>query len=130
MLLSASWSVYAQSYSIANDTLSWKVTKLFNLANQETVNLDSEFITQGPNSIKWLQENGGKVFEFSVVEMQGSWANLNEDGEVVYIVSLMGNDNKIKFQRVDGQLKISMEFIKDGENSMPYVFSVSKIKRG
>jgi hypothetical protein len=118
----------AQILSPATDTLRWESNGFDNLSNQETVTHESTFTT-GTNSIVWDQLDGESTYTFTVLSQQGEWNNVSQDGSTVFTVNKGSSTGTLTFQRVNGELKVSMEFIKNGVNVMPYVFTVSAVTK-
>lgn len=120
---------YSQNASLDRDTLTWTVSEYYNLVNNETIKQKTEFVTFGLGYINWLQDDGRKVYKFAVKNMQSSWTDLNSDGQAIFHVSLNDFYGELKFQRVNGVLKVLFDFQKDGQNVMPYVFFVSNLTK-
>ena len=115
----------AQTLSI-NDYLIWKTSGFRNVLTDEKKNENGVFESSG-DSIIWTYNNGKTTLALPVASRQDSWPDINEDGASTFNVTLNNIPGKIMFQKSNGQLKITMEFIKNDVNTMPYEFTVSSV---
>jgi hypothetical protein len=115
---------YGQTISIAQDTITWEIDELTDLAKDTTEVFHCKFITT-PTGIKWLQKNDGFINNFSVVSTSGSWENLSLNGNYTFHVSFQDQTGTLSFERVGGLLHVTMSFLDGGKNKMPYSFRVS-----
>jgi len=119
---------HAQILSPVTDTLEWQSGEFYNTSNQETVSHQSKFTT-GTSEILWDQLNGESSYTFTIVSTDGEWNDVNTDGARVYHVTKGPTSGTLTFQRENGITKVTMEFIKNGTNVMPYVFTVSAVSK-
>jgi hypothetical protein len=123
-LVGLGYVTYGQTISIGQDTITWEIDELNDLARDTTEVFHCKFITT-PTGIKWLQKNDGFINNFSVVSTSGSWGNLSLNGSYTFNVSFHEQTGKLSFERVDGLMHITMSFLEAGSNKMPYSFRVS-----
>ncbi len=115
----------AQTISI-NDYLIWKTSGFRNVLTDEKKNENAVF-ESSVDSIIWIHDNGKRREKLPVASKQDSWPDINEDGSSTFSVTWNNIPGKIMFQKSNGQLKITMEFIKNNVNTMPYEFTVSSV---
>jgi hypothetical protein len=79
------------------------------------------------DSIVWVQDNGRMSGALVVISKQETWLNTDEDGSTTFSVVWKQIPGTVRFQRSNGQTRITMEFIRNNVNLMPYEFTVSQI---
>ena len=124
-LVTVSSVTYVHGQSI--ETTRWKASSVENLEQGEELTRASEFVFDSSNSILWKQDNGNKIYSFEIISVAGAWTDLSQDGVTTYTVSRAGLTGTIKFQRSSAQYTLSMNFVRDGKNVMPYIFNVSSV---
>jgi hypothetical protein len=77
--------VSAQDISVS--TLRWSATGFKDLDSGGDFSNGCEFITYGTGRIKWIQDNGKEVLEWTVSETVGSWADVKTTGSYQYLFS-------------------------------------------
>src|SRR6186713_2719182 len=87
ILIFISLHTSAQTQPVTQDTLTWQVNTLTDLAADSTANFSCTFITYGTSRIVWLQKEGTFVTEFNVSSVQGTWADVQQPGSITYHVS-------------------------------------------
>jgi hypothetical protein len=115
---------WATAQSVDSSNLTWHVDGFHNKSNNEDVTLASRFETS-PQQIRWSQKGGAFVYDFEVTGKTGSWTELQVDGEVTFEVTFRGQSGTIRFARTQGKITIETSILKDGQNLLPYVFTVS-----
>ncbi|MBL7851127.1 MAG: hypothetical protein JNN04_09510 [Cyclobacteriaceae bacterium] len=123
ILVQAAW---VEGQSLTSAQLTWTSSGMYNKTNQETVAYGCTFET-GPGVVKWIQKGGAVVYEFTVTGARGSWQNVAEDGELTLDVTFRGQPGTIRFARSGSSITIEPDIQKDGQNSMPFRFTISAI---
>ena len=113
----------AQTLSI-DDYLIWKTSGFRNVLTDEKKNENAVF-ESSVDSIIWTHNR--KREKLPVASKQDSWPDINEDGASTFNVTFNNIPGKIVFLKSNGQLKITMEFIKNNVNTMPYEFTVASV---
>jgi hypothetical protein len=117
-----------QETSIARDTIVWQVDQLTDLAANTSEVFHCKFVTT-PTDIEWLQKSDSFSNNFSVLNTEGSWNDLSNDGRYTFHVSFNGENGNLYFERVNGIVQITMSFIDGEKNKMPYLFRVSNYSK-
>jgi len=127
LLFAISIQLHAQSDDFTK-RLVWKVSGVSNTDNStDQYTSNSEFVTQGTNTIQWLQKGGAIVYNFDVTQKSGNWKDSKKDGELLFAVMFRGHAGKIKFSRRQGQVKIETNIPIEGKNTLPFVFTIDSI---
>jgi hypothetical protein len=122
-LVLAGVQAQAQSPSIYQDTITWEVNQLTDLAQNHSEPFQCKFITS-PSGIRWLQQNDAFVQEFIVQGATGEWLDLSTDGSREFEILFQERSGRLRFERTGGQVKIRMTFMEGGRDTMPYLFHV------
>jgi hypothetical protein len=124
-----SWCVQGQQISIEGDVIEWSVDQLTDTKAGASMVFNCAFESHPGEKIVWIQEGGANINEFLIQGTIGSWPDLDQDGRIVYQVSYMGKSGQIVLSRTGGVLELGMEFMEQGENSLPYVFRISSYSK-
>lgn len=125
LLLAASLQSTAQN--IMNDTLVWESNQVKDKSSGSQFELSSQFKTYGSKKIEWLQKANTvkKVFEVSSIE--GSWTEINSNGEVSFLILTENLKGRITFKRSMGNPTVEFSFIRNGAETMPFEFSINSV---
>jgi hypothetical protein len=96
------------------------------LNNNQEISLQSTFTIDGENTIRWEQNGGAKIYNFTILSVDSQWKNTEQNGVVRYEVEAKGKRGIITVGRVSNLLEISMEFLQDGANTMPFTFTIER----
>ena len=122
LLLLTFYSAQAQ-LSLLNDSIQWESDYFLDTGTQDTVSIETEFITCKKQCIQWLQNGGEYKLEFKIRSVSDDWET---SGITTYLVSYQKRNGAIRFARLgDNTCEINFDFPEDGKNSMPYKFHVS-----
>lgn len=113
---------------VAKAKIQWLCNEAHNLATQDTIKITCEFISTGTKTIEWTQRSGAVVQRLQVVEVDGSWMDIEQPGKVVYTVVMDGYKGIVIMERTQGnEVFLTINF-SDHENGVQMRFLVEKIK--
>jgi len=126
-LIALSFQVLGQNDDFAHKLL-WKINGVSKTdSSTDQFSSSSEFVTQGTNTITWIQKGGSVVYNFEVTQKAGNWRDSKQDGELVFSVLFRGHAGKIKFSRKEGRITIEPHIPIEGKNTLPFVFTIVSI---
>ncbi|HYC86492.1 MAG TPA: hypothetical protein VEB86_14770 [Chryseosolibacter sp.] len=114
----------ANAQSITSGEITWQADSLTDVPSDSSYAIASQFVT-GQSSIEWIQKNGTYVREFAVVATTGEWADVSQDGEIVYSVTLNGRAGEIKVGRYAGTHRIRLTYERSEAETLEYSFHIS-----
>ena len=115
--------------SIEHDTIRWQVSSFYDESNHETLNETGSFILKGGLNIKWIQDADQATHDFTIVNREGNWPDLSQNGSMTFMVERNNRPGKIVFTRTSERTSIRMEFIRDNINVMPFTFNVIGLEK-
>lgn len=107
--------------NIKSNKLSWLADSSVDVQTATTTKYAAEFITNGIQTVQWVQKKGEKTATYTVTGTEGEWLNVLEDGTFKYFLERNGNTCTLILKKVGVEKTITLEFIKPGES--PYVLS-------
>lgn len=127
LLVATTTLVQAQT-NIARDTILWRVDSFRDTSSGEELTIGSEFTTFGKNAIEWSQQSGEFVMRFEITSTSGHWPDLSVPGSTNYKVRYRGRTGVIRIVKPGplDDVKIELEFLERGANTMPFVFHVQQ----
>lgn len=116
----------SRAQDAATTSLGWQVTGFTNRTNQETTNLPSR-IESSAHSVRWLQKNGTRVYEFDVTGHSGSWPDVQADGEITFQIVFRGQTGSIRFSRQQGLCQVYIDLPQQPTALLPYTLTVAQV---
>lgn len=114
--------------NITDKKTTWSSTSLTDLTNNSTIALNSQFILDHNQTIKWIQKNGELVNTFEITGVSGQWNDIDEQGSIDCTVTINGLTGHIEFYRNNNGLQIKTNINRAGVNDMPFIFIVSNVQ--
>ena len=115
--------MHAQCQSIASSTISWSTTKTFNVTTGETSPESSQLISYQQSKVEWKAESGALKYSFNVTGTSGSWADVSQDGEIIYKVRNADFNGNIYFSKIGTDIRIRI-IIQNGADPVVYDLTV------
>ncbi len=110
-LFALSLSGHAQD--IAQQTISWSVTKMQNMTGGEFSEERATLITYGRNKVELKSSDGSLRWTLDVVEAIGTWTNVNTSGSITYEVKGEGASGTLTFQKDANGAKARLLLVKE-----------------
>ena len=109
-----------------SDTVKWTSGSFVDVNSNQTVPLASEFITYGPSSVEWLQQQGELQSKrvYDVVTVTGDW---NSTGYVQYTLTANGKETILRFEHVNNTNTITMKVMLNQQVYDEYRFTVNEV---
>ncbi len=115
---------------ISKDNIGWNAVNAVNQSNtQDAFTYTGSFVTYGNQKMDWRQKNGSKVYSYSVSSIEGTWQNLNQDGQLVFHLQNSTVNGTATFARVSGQVTVHLKLYVKGNADTDYVFSIGSITK-
>lgn len=107
------FTTYSQNQ--ASSAVSWSVTKTFD-AGKGITNETAAALNISSSKIDWLDAKGKLVKSFTVVEVKGTWSDMNQPGEIAYI---LGNESSgvLSVSRTDQETIASLVLTSETETT-------------
>jgi hypothetical protein len=112
---------YAQD--ITSTTLTWKVDACLDVATGISSSTSDQLVSYGKERIEWRDGTGGVKATFEIIEVNGQWTNVMNNGAILYEVRSDGRQGTIQFSRVNGIPTIQIVLLKPDDN--PDIFRLS-----
>ncbi|MBX2954512.1 MAG: hypothetical protein KF846_00045 [Cyclobacteriaceae bacterium] len=125
-VVSIFWGCIAQS--ITDKKTTWSSVTLTDISNNSTIDLNSQFILDHNQTIKWVQRGGELTYTFDITNVSGQWSNTDEPGSIDCTVTINGLTGNIEFYRNNNGLEIKTNINRAGVNDMPFIFIISKVQ--
>lgn len=123
--LLAGRSLHAQD--ISAQTLSWNAIKAVDQTNQSEIVYSSTFVTQAGASVQWLQNDGSKVYDYTIDTADGTWPDVSQDGSITYHVTGRKVTGDMVFSKSQGQWSVRVTIYFNGNITMDYLFSIDQV---
>lgn len=118
-------SVAAFSQTIKTDTISWVATKAVNQVDQSEFAYNGTFITYGTSALDWSQREGRSVKHYTVISADGSWNDLDTDGQKTFQVQNGEVTGTLVFARSTGVITVHLQLLVSGKPDQDYLFYIT-----
>jgi hypothetical protein len=118
----------AQSINIQSDEITWNIDGMTDLAANATVPYQCKFITNGVNTIDWVQDNGNFIMHFSVTNVNGDWSNPAENGSMIFSISGEGLSGQFIVSRSAQGLSAALHLV-GGTHEINHSYPVQSYER-
>jgi hypothetical protein len=115
-----------QGEDISRDTIEWHSEQAYNFKNQEQFQFVSYFKSFGESKVEWIQKSGSLVHTFIVDLVDGTWTNIQSNGEVVFNIRYEDKPGKITFSKSDNGTVVLLDLTNADPNGISYRFDVIK----
>jgi hypothetical protein len=85
--------------NLANANLVWEVDQTTDLQTNEAKAYQATFKTNGKQTLEWIQKKGKLSAVYTIVSMDGTWANVSSAGAVTFLLERNGKNLRAKFER-------------------------------
>lgn len=124
LVLTVFLATFSSAQSIVTATLQWKASQAMNMQTGEMIENPGLIITAGRNTVEWRKDDGTIRYLFTVNEVVGTWANVNQVGTITYEVAGEGGNGTATFLRTSEGMSIRIFLTKEGEQQL---FELSNI---
>jgi hypothetical protein len=125
ILTLAAAGLHAQN--IATTTLSWKADACLDV-NTGIVNAAYDQVLSYSNTrIEWRTIQGDLKRTFTILEGNGQWANVTQNGSMLYEVESDGRRGTVQLSRTAGAVSIHILLLRDDGDAEQFTLSVSTI---
>lgn len=105
----------------------WSCSQFTDLVSNESVTSSCQFVSDGDKSVQWIQKGGSLVYDFEIIQFEGSWSDVESLGSINYKVKLGSSAGSINFSRKGSSLIVLMQL--EGESGKIYnEYLVSKVQ--
>ncbi len=118
---------FLQAQSVTTQTLRWNASGFKDLVSGETVAVASQFVTYGQQQVEWVQGNGSFISTYTITSVTGSWANVNNDGSIVY--NIAGNEltGQLTFARTTTGILVQLTFTSGTTSTIQHSYTITSI---
>lgn len=117
--------VLAQDITTA--TISWAVTQTQAVNTGDITESEDRVISHGQSTIEWTDRHGVVKKSFTISEVNGSWANVQTPGTILYEVQNGEESGTITFQRTANEILIRILILRGEEIPDIYEMTISTI---
>lgn len=121
------FSAAVAGQDIRQANLSWSSSRNVNSADKDTTAYTCSFTTRLAQSIDWIQNNGTDVSTYTVNSVEGSWTDIQAEGQIVYHVSKDNLDGDFVFSRVTGKTSLRVKLNLNGKPNFDFVFVIDNV---
>gem|GEM_PF-3804148 len=100
--------------SLQTSKITWTCSQFRDLITNELVSSTCRFVSSNNQSLQWVQKGGNLVYDFEVLQVTGSWADVSGPGSISYNVRLGSSTGSVTISRIDGNVKVMVHL--DGES--------------
>jgi hypothetical protein len=79
--------------------------------------------------MRWYQKNGSRVKEFVINSVEGEWTDISKDGMIQFLVTDGELKGKVKIEKNDRGINLSLDFTEASENGIHQRFFISQVQR-
>jgi hypothetical protein len=121
------FTINIQAQNVASTTITWKVDGSLDVnAGISNATVD-QLVSYGSERIEWRDGTGSVKATFEIIEVNGQWTNVMNNGAILYEVRSNGRQGTIQFSRVNGIPAIQIVLLKPDENPDVFRLSVSTL---
>lgn len=124
-IVALQYSAFGQD--IAQTKIVWKAIQV--TEGQSTSKpMVCDFVTNGLQSVSWIQKQGALNTTFNVSSTEGAWADVKSSGSFIYVLENGGRVCIMKLERNPSGVFIVLDFIKDGVSASKLQFRIETIE--
>jgi hypothetical protein len=123
----ASFSTMAQSITSAN--LSWQISREDNVSAGTFDDRGGAILSYGTIRVEWNDAKGTPMQTLTIREVNGSWANVQNNGTIVYEADSEGKPATVTFLRDDTQLRVTIAVLQDDGFPLIREFTIQNITK-
>ncbi|MBT1689140.1 hypothetical protein [Dawidia soli] len=127
ILILALPAINLHAQNIASTTLTWKADAYLDINTGMARATSDQLVSYSNQRIEWHDEAGNVKATYSIIEINGQWTNVMNNGTILYEVRSEGRQGTIQFSRASGILSIQIVLLKPDENPDMFRFSVSTV---
>jgi hypothetical protein len=116
-----------QAQNISSGTLIWKVDASLDVSTGISNEAAEQVLSYGNERIEWRDGAGSMKATFEIIEVNGQWTNVMNNGAILYEVRSDGRLGTIQFSRADGKHSIRIILLKPSEDPDIHRLSVSTV---
>lgn len=122
MLLMSS-TLSAQNISIS--TIEWNSSSTLSVIPGDVSNEPTKIVSS-PTQVVWYDNSGGVLNTFTVTDIEGTWANISNNGSILFKINSGNFSGIVQFMKADGERTIRIHLVMDDESPV-YELTVSDI---
>lgn len=96
-----------RAQNISSIRLSWNSVSTMIPSNGTSTNEITQLITSPSDSIKWLGQDGTIKYRLKILETNGTWSDVSQQGSIIYEVDNNGNRGVVYIERAS-TIKVRM----------------------
>ncbi len=113
---------------ISSSKIVWEAEQATDLQTNSTTPMSCQFISNGRQSVEWIQKKGMIRTIYTVTSVEGNWQDIRTNGSVTYQLERNGKHCKMVFERNDAGTYATMIFV-EGSNTVSQLrFNIKSVK--
>jgi hypothetical protein len=116
-----------KAQNIATTPLAWKVDACLDVNTGTSGTAYDQVLSYSNTRIEWRSIQGDLKHTFTILEVNGQWSNVTQNGTTLYEVESNGRRGTVQFSRTAGAVFIHVLLLKDEGNAEQFTLSVSTI---
>jgi hypothetical protein len=116
-----------KAQNISSGALVWEVDACLDVSTGISNEATDQILSYGNERIEWRDGAGSVKATFEIIEVNGQWANVRNNGAIVYEVRCDGRPGTIQFSRAEGKHSIRIILLKPSEDPDIHRLSVSTV---
>jgi hypothetical protein len=113
----------ANGQNMASTNLKWEADQTTDMQANVTKPYVGYFKTLSTQSVEWVQKGGQLMATYTVVSVEGTWADVNSIGSVVYVLTRSGKTVRMKFEKTAAGRFVTMIFPANGNAEIKFRIS-------
>jgi hypothetical protein len=116
-----------KAQNIATTTLVWKVDACLDVNTGVSSNAYDKVLSYSNTRIEWRSIQGDLKRTFTILDVNGQWSNVAQNGAILYEVESDGRRGTVQFSRTAGEVSIHILLLQDEGNAEQFTLSGSTI---
>lgn len=116
-----------KAQNIATTTLAWKVDACLDVNTGTSGTAYDQVLSYSNARIEWRSIQGDLKRAFTILEVNSQWANVAQNGTILYEVESEGRRGTVQFSRTAGVVSIHVLLLRDDGDAEQFTLSVPTI---
>jgi hypothetical protein len=107
----------------------WEYNDAQDKKNNESMTISGYFVTHGDQQVEWFQNGTDTSYSFTIISTSGTWADINEDGELLFNAVCNDLHGTIRIYRSSENLYLHLDFTESNALSPNFLLSINSYSK-
>lgn len=112
---------HLHAQNIHTTPIRWNVASAFD-ANSGEMSLESSMFISHPDHLEWKTADGSIKYTLKIVETNGSWTSIANNGQVIFEVDQEGQRGTVQFSKNGAEVKVKLMLL---TQETPIIFELT-----